>query len=91
MAIWSFAETIKDVDTSKEAADAARSFENDLWIQRRRAAHIVGPFLRRHGRLQLARILLDEDHRLAGKIAADEYERLLGVASSGSAGGGYPP
>jgi hypothetical protein len=81
MAIWSFAETIKDADTSKEAAAAARSFEDDLWIQRRRAAHIVGPFLRRHGRLQLARILLDEDHRLAGKIAADEYERLLGLAS----------
>jgi hypothetical protein len=81
MAIWSFAETIKDVDTRKEASAAARTFENDLWIQRRRAAHIVGPFLRRHGRLQLARILLDEDTRLAGKIAADEYERLLGVAS----------
>jgi hypothetical protein len=81
MAIWSFAETIKNADTSKEAAAAARSFEDDIWIQRRRAAHIVGPFLRRHGRLQLARILLDEDTRLAGKIAADEYERLLGVAS----------
>lgn len=81
MAIWSFAETVKDVDTSKDAVAAARSFDDDLWIQRRRAAHIVGPFLRRHGRLQLARILLDEDHRLAGKIAADEYERLLGVAS----------
>ncbi len=75
MAIWSFAETIKDVDTRKEAGAAARIFENDLWIQRRRAAHIVGPFLRRHGRLQLARILLDEDTRLA------EYERLLGLAS----------
>lgn len=81
MAIWSFAETIKEEATDKESAVAARNFENDLWIQRRRAAHIVGPFLRRHGRLQLARILLDEDHRLAGKIAADEYERLLGVAS----------
>lgn len=81
MAIWSFAETIKDADTNKEAAAAARSFEDDLWIQRRRAAHVVGPFLRRYGRLQIARILLDEDHRLAGKIAADEYERLLGVAS----------
>jgi hypothetical protein len=81
MAIWSFAETIKDADTRKESAAAARSFENDVWIQRRRAAHIVGPFLRHYGRLQLARILLDEDHRLAGKIAADEYERLLGVAS----------
>ena len=81
MAIWSFAESIKDADTNKEAADAARGFEEDLWIQRRRAAHIVGPFLRRHGRLQLARILLDEDHRLAGKIAADEYERLLSVAA----------
>jgi hypothetical protein len=81
MAIWSFAETIKDTDTNKEAAAAARDFEDDLWIQRRRAAQIVGPFLRRYGRLQLARILLDEDDRLAGKIAADEYERLLGVAS----------
>jgi len=81
MAIWSLAESIKDTEPNKEAAAAARSFDDDLWIQRRRAAHVVGPFLRRHGRLQLARILLDEDPRLAGKIAADEYERLLGVAS----------
>src|SRR5215472_7488571 len=42
-------------------------------------AAIVG-FLGRYGCLQLARILLDEDTRLADKIAADEYERLLGVA-----------
>src|SRR5207248_1348149 len=64
-----------------ELANWAKRFEDDLWIQRRRAAHVIGPFLRRHGRLQLARILLDEDARLAGKIASDEYERLLGVAS----------
>jgi hypothetical protein len=41
----------------------------------------VRPFLRRYGRLQLAQILVDEDAELAGKIAAEEYERLLGVAS----------
>jgi len=80
MAIWAFAESIKDADNNKDAGVAAKSFENDLWIQRRRAAHIIGPFLRRHGRLQLAKILLDEDATLAGKIAADEYERLLGAA-----------
>src|SRR5262249_45166708 len=40
-----------------------------------------GPFLRRYGRLQLVQILVDQDARLAGKIAAEEYERLLGVAS----------
>jgi hypothetical protein len=79
MALWTFAETTKDVGTAK--AVAAKDFENDLWIQRRRVAHVVRPFLRQYGRLQLAQILVDEDARLAGKIAAEEYERLLGIAS----------
>jgi hypothetical protein len=31
--------------------------------------------------LQLAHILLEEDPTIAGKIAAEEYERLLNIAS----------
>jgi hypothetical protein len=81
MALWAFAETTKDFGTNKAASAAAKDSEEDFWIQRRRVAHVVRPFLRRYGRLQLAQILVDEDARLAGKIAAEEYERLLGVAS----------
>lgn len=81
MAIWTLAETMKGARNGEDTATAAKNFEDDLWIQRRRVSHVVRPFLRRYGRLQLARILLDEDARLAGKIAAEEYERLLGIAS----------
>ena len=42
---------------------------------------MIRPFFRRYGRLRLAQILLDEDPIVAGKIAAEEYERLLGIAS----------
>ncbi len=79
MALWAFAELTKAA--GNDVAEGSQSFEDDIWIQRRRVAHVVRPFLRRYGRLQLARILLHEDPRLAGKIAAEEYERLLGIAS----------
>ena len=79
MALWAFAQTTKEFGTAKTAG--AKDFEDDLWIQRRRVAQVVRPFLRQYGRLQLAQILLDEDAKLAGKIAAEEYERLLSVAS----------
>jgi hypothetical protein len=81
MALWSFAQTTQEFGTAKATAGAAKDFEDDLWVQRRRVAQVVRPFLRRYGRLQLAQILVDEDAKLAGKIAAEEYERLLGVAS----------
>jgi hypothetical protein len=42
---------------------------------------VIRPFLRRYGRLQLAHILVEEDPAIAGKIAAEEYERLLNIAS----------
>ena len=81
MAITSLAEIIKGVDNDKKAKDAKRSFEEDVWVQRRRARNILRPFLNTFGPLQLARILLDEYPKLAGMIAGAEYERLLGVAS----------
>jgi hypothetical protein len=81
MALWAFAQTTKGFGSSKTAVAAVKDFEGDLWIQRRRVAQVVRPFLRQYGRLQLAQILVEEDAKLAGKIAAEEYERLLGVAS----------
>ena len=65
----------------REAATARREFEKDIWAQRERAAQVIRPFFRRYGRLQLAQILLDEDAVIAGKIAAEEYARLLDMAS----------
>ena len=81
MALWTYAEFVKLTDSSADAANARREFEEDIWAQRERVAQVIRPFFRRYGRLQLAQILLDEDTIVAGKIAAEEYERLLGLAS----------
>jgi len=65
----------------KSSRGRGHGWHVDIWIQRRRAAQVIRPFLRRYGRLQLAHILLEEDPAIAGKIAAEEYERLLNIAS----------
>ncbi len=80
-ALWTYAEIAKQGADDPQAAEARREFEEDIWVQRRRAAQVIRPFLRRYGRLQLAHILLEEDPTIAGKIAAEEYERLLNIAS----------
>jgi hypothetical protein len=80
-ALWTFAETAKLADIDAVAAKARREFDDDMWVQRERAAQVLRPFFKKYGRLQLAQILLDEDPILAGKIAAEEYERLLAMAS----------
>ena len=85
MALWAYAEFVKIADNNPEAAKALRQFDDDLWVQRERAAQVIRPFFRRYGRLHLAQILLDEDAIIAGKIAAEEYERLLGIVSSARA------
>jgi hypothetical protein len=79
MAITALDQIIKYDEKESEAAQ--KSVQEDLWVQRRRAANVLRPFLKDFGSLQLARILLDEHPRLAGMIAGAEYERLLGVAS----------
>lgn len=80
-ALWTYAEIAKQADTDSAAAKARREFDDDMWVQRERAAQVIRPFLKRYGRLELAQILLDEDPTIAGKIAAEEYERLLSMAS----------
>lgn len=80
-ALWAFAEYTKSPDGDADVELAKRAFDDDMWVQRERVAQVIRPFFRRYGRLQLARVLLDEDCVLSGKIAAEEYERLLNCAS----------
>ncbi len=77
MALWTFQQLTKGSEPSPEAEQARAAFDSDVWIQRRRMAHVLGPFLRNYGPLELARILAEEHPKLAGKIAGEEYERLL--------------
>lgn len=80
-ALWAYAEIAKLSESDAEAAKARREFDDDMWVQRERAAQVIRPFFKKYGRLQLAQVLLDEDPILSGKIAAEEYERLLAMAS----------
>lgn len=79
MALWAF-QSLASVD-EEQHANAQRQFDAEVWIQRRRAGQVLRPFLQRYGPLELARILVDEDAKLAGKIAGEEYERLLNCAA----------
>lgn len=66
----------------ERAEDAREAFEADIWIQRRRLARVLDPFLRRYGPLELARLLAEANPKLAGKIAGEEYERMLLAAAA---------
>lgn len=80
-ALWTYSEVAKLSDCDTEAAKARQEFDHDMWVQRERLAQVLRPFLQNYGPLQLARILLDENPILAGKIAAEEYESWLQDAS----------
>lgn len=80
MALWTFSQVVRE-EASERALEARSEFDRDLWVQRRRVAFLLRPLLRNYGPLELARIILEEDANLAGKIAAEEYERLLRCAS----------
>jgi hypothetical protein len=80
-ALWTYSELAKSTADDAVSAEPRRQFEEDVWVQRRRAAQVVRPFLRRYGKLQLAHILVEEDPSIAGKIAAEEYEFYINIAS----------
>ncbi len=71
MALWAY----------HEGGTDQKEFAADVWIQRRRVAQVLRPFLKSYGALQLAEILLEEDANLAAIIAGREYERLLRAAA----------
>lgn len=80
-ALWTYGQVAKAGVQSAEAVKARQEFDADLWVQRRRVSRVVGPFLKNYGPLELARILEEEDPKLAGMIAGEEYERLLRCAA----------
>ncbi len=80
-ALWTF-HAVAGSRISAEAAAAQASFDSDIWIQRHRVHNALHPFFSRYGPLELARILAEEDCRLAGKIAGEEFERLLRLKAS---------
>ena len=86
-ALWTYHELVADETRQSEGANSHGGFDADVWIQRRRVAQVLRPFLRNYGPLELARILVEEEPKLAGKIAGEEYERLLRVAARELCGG----
>jgi len=86
-ALWTYHEmTIEELD-APGAMSVRTAFDQDIWIQRRRVAQVLRPFLEKYGPLELARILAYEDPNLAGMIAGEEYERLLRFAARRLCGG----
>jgi len=86
-ALWTYHAIASGEYPESESSAAVAEFDSDVWIQRRRVAQVVRPFLRKYGPLELARILVEEEPNLAGKIAGEEYERLLRVAARELCGG----
>jgi len=86
-ALWTYHELVAGETHAAEISTSHAEFDADIWIQRRRVAQVLRPFLRNYGPLELARILAEEEPKLAGKIAGEEYERLLRVAARELGGG----
>jgi hypothetical protein len=86
-ALWTYHELVSGETHANEVSAMNLEFGADIWIQRRRVAQVLRPFLRNYGPLELARILVEEEPKLAGKIAGEEYERLLRVAARELCGG----
>ena len=86
-ALWTYHElTIEELEAA-DGVSVRTAFDADIWIQRRRVAQVLRPFLEKYGPLELARILVYEDPNLAGMIAGVEYERLLRFAARRLCGG----
>ena len=86
-ALWTYHElTIEELE-GPNGISMRTAFDADIWVQRRRVAQVLRPFLQKYGPLEIARILVYEDPNLAGMIAGVEYERLLRVAARRLCGG----
>jgi hypothetical protein len=81
MALWAFHQIASGRIGLPADSESRQAFDADVWIQRRRIAQTLRPFLQKYGALELARILAEEYPKLAGKIAGEEYERQLRSAA----------
>ena len=52
IALWTYAELVKLADTKPEAEEARREFDDDVWVQRARAAQVLRPLFLKYGRLR---------------------------------------
>ena len=86
-ALWTYHELTIEEMAASDTVSVRTAFDADIWIQRRRVAQVLRPFLDKYGPLELARILVYEDPSLAGMIAGVEYERLLRFAARRLCGG----
>lgn len=86
-ALWTYHEVASEERKTVDSASSQDEFNADIWIQRRRVAQVLRPFLRNYGPLELARILAYEEPKLAGMIAGEEYERRLRIAARKLGGG----
>jgi len=81
MALWTYQQLASERHLTdspgRKDAGATGALERDLWVQRRRAAQVLRPFLKNYGALELARILAEESPKLAATIAGEDYERRL--------------
>jgi hypothetical protein len=80
-ALWTYHELTLEEFEAADGVSIRAGFDADIWIQRRRVAQVLRPFLQKYGPLELARILVYEDANLAGMVAGTEYERLLRFAA----------
>jgi hypothetical protein len=76
-ALWTFHELTWGKSESPHSQAARAAFDADVWIQRRRVGQALRPFFKKYGPLELGRILVEENPKLAGKVAGEEYERRL--------------
>ncbi len=81
IALWTFFHLSSMTEQNGNAAGSRQAFDADIWIQRRRLSQVLGPFMRKYGPLELARLLAEENPKLAGKLAGEEHERLLHCAA----------
>jgi len=79
MALWAFYELTKGENPSDDAKRRKKDFQEDVWIQGRRASQALRPFFDRttHRELQLAEILTEQHPKLAALIAVVQFELLL--------------
>ena len=87
MGLWAFHKLALGSAKIPAEHEARAAFDRDIWVQRQRAAQVLRPFLQQYGPLELARILVYENPKLAGMVAGEEYERLLRFAARTLAGG----
>jgi hypothetical protein len=80
-ALWTFHKLATGSTKIKPSAELRAQFDADKWIQRRRASQAIRPLIEKYGPLELAWILAELNPKWAGKIAGEEYERLLHCAA----------